>query len=54
LGELAAAVGEVQIPVYGDDIAEAIAIMERLGAKVIEAVGAFDKAGSGRSRAPAP
>lgn len=43
--ELAEAVEEVQIPVCGDDIAEVISLMDRLSAKVTEAVGAFDKAG---------
>lgn len=43
--ELAAAVEEVQIPVCGDDIVAAIGLMERLAARISEAVGAFDKAG---------
>lgn len=45
LRKLVEAVEEVQIPVCGDDIAEVISLIDRLSAKVTEAVGAFDKAG---------
>lgn len=42
---LAAAIEEVEIGPFGEDIVEAIAAMERLAAKITESVAAFDKAG---------
>ncbi|HVE46230.1 MAG TPA: DUF222 domain-containing protein [Acidimicrobiales bacterium] len=45
LRELTAAVEELDIPVFGDDIAAAIGLMDRLGAKITKAVAAFDNDG---------
>src|SRR3954463_2083858 len=44
LTELAEAVEGLEIPADGDAICEALRLMDRLNAKVTEAVGAFDHA----------
>ena len=45
LAVLAEAVEGVEIPVDGDAICQAVALIDRLNAKVTEAIGAFDHAG---------
>lgn len=51
---LAEAVAELEVPMHGDALAEVLAIVDRLNAKVSAAIGEYDASGQWEIEGPRP